>query len=35
LEVERTWGNVSAILRCSSSAEGEPPNATVVTVDVS
>ena len=30
-----TFGNVSRTLRCSSSADGEPPNATDVTVDVS
>ena len=35
LEVVRTLGNVSCTLRCSSSAEGEPPKATLVTVDVS
>ena len=35
LEVDRTLGKVSATIRCSSSAEGDPPNATVVTLDVS
>ena len=30
-----TLGNVSRTLRCSSSADGEPPNATEITDDVS
>jgi hypothetical protein len=35
LDVVRTFGNVSCTFRCNSSAEGEPPNATDTTVDVS
>src|SRR6187551_1630312 len=34
-DAPRTLGNVSRTFRCSSSADGEPPNATVVTDDVS
>src|SRR5581483_1508435 len=33
--VVRTFGNVSRTLRCNSSADGEPPNATLTTLDVS
>jgi hypothetical protein len=34
-EVLDTFGNVSRIMRCSSSADGEPPKATLRTDDVS